>query len=289
MWFVLAISAAIIWGFSELFFKKSTQTENNILLFFWQYVLQGILYILVYFVLGEGLLKNFRLELLFIILPIAFAFWASMFIYIKAISNSKLSIVSPIMSSSYILAVILGIAFLNEKVTYLQTISIILILISMVLLIRCKNIDKDSEVSNKKYVYGIILGLIYFIVVGISSFAEKAYLNFYVEPTEYIFYYGILCLIMTTIMFFTIKNVKKDFMFRLPNIDTWKGIIYCNMAGVIYIYTLSMNNISLVEPIVSSYVVVTEILAAFILKERVSLKQRIYIILIILGVIMISL
>ncbi|HAN10703.1 MAG TPA: hypothetical protein DCP90_08850 [Clostridiales bacterium] len=289
MWFVLAISVAIIWGFAELYFKKSTQTESNTLLFFWQYVLQGIVYMLVCFVLGEGLFENFRLELLLKILPIALVSWVSMFIYIKAIANSKLSIVSPIMSSNYILAVILGIVFLNERVTYLQIISIVLILISMFLLVRCKNTDKNCEVSNKKYIYGIILALIYFIAIGGNSFAEKAYLNFYVTAIEFIFYYGILCLIMTIIMFFTIKGVKKDFIFKKPNKDTWKGIIYSNLGGVIYTYTLSMNNISLVIPIISSYVVVTEILAAVILREKVSIKQRIYIVLIILGVIMISL
>lgn len=216
----------------------------------------------------------------FIVIFSAFITAIAFLSYFKGLGIGQTSIVTTISSASSVVAVILGITILNEKLVFNQIIGIILV-VTGVLLISFKRTKKLREVAK-----GIPFGLISMFCWGFSSFFDVFILK-EISIFALAFYLRIIGVLF---LLASAKFKKIKFSFPKKNILLLLIIIgILDIASLIFfLQGLKIGLLCLVGSIGNSYAVVTVILAYFFLKERLSKNQRTGVILLILGIILAS-
>ena len=173
MWVIFALLTVIFWGTSETIFKKSSKGDENSVVHLLAYNgiffgISGIIYMLIVY---KGF--NFDFSNVLKYLPIAAIYILSMFSYYQAMARVKISLISPIVNSSCVITVLLSVIILGQRPSIIQTIAIILIIGSIIMLSLNKNKEDDIEKDFKKskiniYMIGIICALRIFHIRWVS-------------------------------------------------------------------------------------------------------------------------
>jgi uncharacterized membrane protein len=295
MWLVFAALTVLLWGSSDVFFKKSMKgiEHNEIKLLVYNGITLAIF--------GFAYMVFERKSILYIFdcmyryFPIAILYILSMPAYYKALEMIKISIASPIANSSCLLTFLLCIFFLGQYVTYLQLTAIILIISSMIILSINDKSEDDVEkerVKNKKplliYIIGILFALAYFALDGVASFLDEYVLEYNMEESEIIIAFSFIYFIIGVMAYFYGKIKFKDFKIEL---DKYKaiGTIFETLGEYTYVYALASGNASIISPFIASYSAVSIILSRIFLREKLRLQQYIFVSLIMVGIVILSL
>ncbi len=134
-WYIFSILAFVSWGLWAFFIKLVEKHFSVSNIFFWY----GLFYFIFTFILSFLFLKNeinrniFNIWIIFIVIAGLAASLANFFFY-YALSKGNASIIVPLTALYPLITIILSLVILKEKVTFYQTIGIILALIAGVLL-----------------------------------------------------------------------------------------------------------------------------------------------------------
>ena len=203
---------------------------------------------------------------------------ASWLCYFKALQLGDINKVVPIDKSSIVLTIILASMFLNEGISLLKFISIILIGLGTLLMIDKK--DSSNKSNNKQW-------LIYACSSGL--FASLTNIFGKIGITNIDSNYGsairtTVVLIMSWAMVFITKKSSK-----LKVVDK-KEIIFIVLSGIAtgvswlaYYKALQVGPLSIIAPIDKLSILVTIIFSNFVFKEKLSFKALVGLLLIIIG------
>ena len=227
---------------------------------------------------------SFKMILLSVIIGLLLTVIGSL-IYYRGLEKGDLSILSPVSSSWGIITVLLAIIFLNEVLSFYQSVSIILLFLGIVITSLSWSYLKTSE--KYKLVLGSKEALMAMVFWGIGFFLLK-YLIDEIGPIwslVFIRYFATLLLILYG------KAKHEQFRFSKKTMGLLIFIISLfDLAGFIgFNFGVSTEFVAIVTPIVSSYPAITVILAYLFLKERLERNQYFGIGFIIIGLISISL
>lgn len=274
----ISIIVAILWAYGEVHYTKATSDTGRKNLLFYQYLIASILYFIVVLILKPDLFFSFSVDKFILVAPIAVINMFGAYLSYLALSNGKLSIVSPIMAAYPIIDIALAVLFLKENISTYQIIASILITISIVVLSFSTDISKSTK---KKRLIGIIAAITYMIIIALSTYFEK---NIYVNNYSMydIFYYSGIIYLIGSVVIYIIMIITKDKLKAL-NLNTFIGNGCTNLGNLLSSVALYFGNLAIVTPIMSLYTVLTNYLSRTILKERVSLRQSICICIIILS------
>lgn len=198
--------------------------------------------------------------------------------YYKALQLGDINKVVPIDKSSIVLTIILASLFLNEGVSLIKLLSIILIGLGTLLMIDKK--DNTNTSNNKEW---LIYALLSALFASLTSIFGK------IGITNIDSYYGsairtTVVLIMSWVMVLISGKSSK-----LKIVDK-KEIIFIVLSGfatgiswLAYYKALQVGPLSIIAPIDKLSILVTIIFSYFVFKEKLSFKALVGLLLIIIG------
>jgi drug/metabolite transporter (DMT)-like permease len=273
---IFAILVVFFWAYGEVSYSKLSKSLDRANVYFYQYLARSIIYLSVAAIFDITLFTKFNYEHLMIFLPIILCDLFGSYVINIAVSNGKLSVVSPIMAAYPIVDILLGLILLKEKIGILEIGLSGIIAVSIVALAMSQKKSKKSPHPIK----GIIFAVVYMLLVAFSIYFEK---NAYVTDFsvyEFYFYKGFIYLL--TSGFFMLVIGITPVKIKKPNLDILRGAGITPIGNVLNSFALSFGNMIIVTPISSIYSVLSNFLSRRVLKEKVSLKESICISLILL-------
>jgi len=294
MWLLFTFLTILFWGSADLFYKIGNKSKNK-----YNHLKTGILVGLVMGIHATIYIIINKIDLNIIellkYLPISLCYISSMIIGYKGLKYLELSISSPIQNTSGVIVSLLLILFFKEKYDIYFYIALLLIVLGILILSSFEL--KENEKERKEYRKNnsikkvidltIIFPLLYCFLDGVGGFLDSIYLDklqiisedIALISYEYTFFvYGIFTYIY-------LKYKKENISIK----DKPKLIaaILETLGQFCYVYSLSGNStISL--PMIDCYCILSIILSRIFLKEKLSKKQYIGIILVIIGIIILS-
>lgn len=277
MYIIYALLASVFSGLTSVFAKTGIKNTDSLLATFLRTIVISLFLFLIV-IWKENLNDIFLLDtktILFLILS-GISNTLLWICYFKALDLGTVSKVTPVDKTSIVLTLILSSLFLNEKITSIKIISIVLILSGTFLTI--KKESKDSK-DNKWIVYAVLTAVFTSTTTVLSKIGIES-----TNTTLITFLRTIVVLIiLTTITLFkkkykSIKDIEKR---------SWLFIILSglstSLSWLFYFKALALGEASIVFPIEKLSLVVSILISIIFLKEKVNKKQIIGIIIIVIG------
>lgn len=274
---IFAILVVFFWAIGEVSYSKLSKSLDRANVYFYQYLARSIIYLTVVLIFDISLFTKFNIDNLLIFLPIILCDLFGSYVINIAVSNGKLSVVSPIMAAYPIVDILLGLILLKEKIGLLEISLSGLIAFSIIVLAMSQKKSRKSPHPIK----GIIFAVIYMLLVAFSIYFEKNAYTIDFSVYEFYFYKGFVYLLTSGFFMFIIGvtpvKIKK------PNMEIIRGAGITPIGNVLNSFALSLGNIIIVTPISSIYSVLSNYLSRKVLKEKVSIKESVCI-----GIILLS-
>ena len=259
----LALLVAILWAFGEVEYTKISKKIDRANIYFYQFFIRTIVYFSTVLIFNASIITSFNIDKLFVFLPIILCDLLASCVVNFAVVNGKLSVVSPIMASYPALDILFGLIILGEKIDFLTIILVNVIAISIIIL---ASNSKNNDTSPHSLI-GIFFAFIYTFLIAISTLFEKNI--YYLSYSVYEFYYYksiiyfLVSMIFAFIIFISPVKIKK------PTRSILRGSILTPIGNVFYSFALSFGNVIVVTPISSIYSMLTSIISARVLKEKI--------------------
>lgn len=282
MWIVYAVLSAIAAGITTIFLKKGIHTTNTNVALALRTLVVLIFSIVIVLIIGsykEIYYINTK-TWVFLILS-GFSTGAGWYYYYKALQIGNVKNVSPLSKSSLVLTIILSFILLNEKITLLKIISLIIITLGTYYIIDYKKTEEKKENNNKWIIYAL-LSLIFSALTPIFGKIgiENVESNLGTSIRVFVVVISAWLILFIKKKYKEIKNINKSEI---------KYIIISGITGgsswLLYYKALQNGITSAVAAIDKLSVLVAVILSYFIFNEKMKVKEVIGLILILIGTI----
>ena len=271
-----ALLVALFWSLGEISYSRLVRNVDRANVYMYQYLTRSVLYLLVALIFNISLFTSFSFDHFFVFLPIIACDLFASYVVNIAVSNGKLSVVSPIMAAYPIIDIFLGLIIFKESIGVVQILLSIVIASSIVMLASRQKKTRNAPHPLK----GVIFSLCYMFLVAFSiCFEKSAYIGDF-SVYELYFYKGIVYLLTSGVfmLFIGVTPVK----LKKPNKDILLGTGITPIGNICNSFALNFGNIIIVTPISSMYSVLTNFLSRKVLKEKISFLESICIGLIII-------
>lgn len=299
MWLIFAIITTLIWGLAELFYKRGARQNEqyaHLKICVCVGVVMGLHAMFTLATQGIGydpvnLLRYMPVSLCYII-SMALSFFGCRFI--------EESISDPIENTSGAICTLLCATILGSSISRSSWIAIAIMVVGILgigCMERSGGHDRRKNVSKKLAAVAFAMPFCYAILDALGSFLDIYYLEVETSPLKAVTDANIEDVANTSyeLTFFIVAVVLYVFM-RSRNVsfgrlsDQKDKIIaaVCETAGQFtYVYAMSGNG-AIAAPIISSVCVVSLVLSRIVLKEKLTKKQYMYLVMIITGVLMLA-
>lgn len=270
----LAILVAMLWSLGEINYSHLARNVDRANVYLYQYLTRSFLYLLLVVIFDIGLFGRFSFSHFFVFLPIIMCDLLGSYVLNIAMSNGKLSVVSPIMAAYPIVDILLGIVLLKEKIGLPEIVLSIVIAVSIIVLASRQKKTRKAP----KPLKGIFFSVLYMLFVAFSIYFEKnVYLGDF-RVYELYFYKGLVYLLTSGVfmLFIGVTPVK----LKWPNKDILLGTGITPVGNICNSFALNLGNMVIVTPISSLYSVITNFISRKVLKEKISYTESICITLI---------
>lgn len=278
-WVALALGSALFAGITSILAKIGLKNINSslatalrtiiVLFFSW---------IMVLITDCQGQIKLIDGQTFLILAASGIATGASWLCYFRALQLGDVNKVASIDKSSTILTMILAVIFFNESLTLIKTAAMIIIMIGT-----CLMIEKNKEVmkpkNNNWFIYAFASA---FFAALTSIIAKMGMTN--INSNLGTFIRTVVVLIMAWVVVFVQGSISE-----IKEINQ-KNVIFLILSGIAtglswlcYFKALQLGDASIVVPIDKLSIVVTVLFSVIVLKEAISKKIVLGLILIIGG------
>jgi uncharacterized membrane protein len=233
----------------------------------------------------------------------AILFFSSLFVvfgtynFMKAFDTGEVSIVAPISGTYSLVTVILSVVFLGEILSLVKVVSILLIVFGIIFvstdLSKLKHIHTVKglkEVLTAVFIWGIYFTIIGYVKTSYLASSQLADAQVQLAYDLFMltnFFTAVFMLLLGLIM--GAKISRKDFSSKKIILMFAANSVLYTLAWAALNIGLVSGMVSLVTPISSMYPAITVILAAIFLKERLALNQKLGVLVVLAGVVLISL
>ena len=281
MWLLFALGSALFAGLTSILAKIGIKnTDSNlatalrtviVLLFSW----------LMVFVVGSqrtiGLIST--RNLVFLILSGA-ATGASWLCYFKALQLGDVNKVAPIDKSSTILTILLAFLFLRETPTLWMGVGVVLLAVGTYLMIQRQETKTPEGKGSKSWLFYAILSAIF---AALTSILGKVG----IQGIESNLGTAIRTIVVLVMAWIIVLFQKKLPLVKEIDKKSWIFILFSGLATglswLCYYRALQEGRASLVVPIDKLSIVVTIVFSRIVLKERLSRKGMIGLLLVVTG------
>ncbi len=277
---IFGILTMFSWGISDFLAKNLVEKIGAFRAFIYSYII-GVIPLVIWSFFYPQDIALTKVFVIVLLLGAFLNFLGYLFLY-KGLSIEKVSVLSPIVACNPVIIILLSFIFLNEILNLSQGAGIALLVIGLIL----TTIQSTKfKIHNKK---GVLYGFLTMLSWGIAIFI----LGFLVKESSWLFpvlmfraltwFYGFV--------FFNLREVPLKIPKKTAIITLIVFVGLLDMLGTIF-YGLgsSKDLISVVGPIAALYPAVTLVLARLFIKERLIPVQKIGVIIILAGLVIISL
>lgn len=280
---LFAITSMLSWGIADFFAKKAVDKIG-----YTKSLLINQLIAFVPLFIYSSLFFDFHrisLNLVFIIALTAFSGVIGYLYFYKGLQKGNISIVSPIASSWVVVTILLSILIFGEKLTSLQVIGIIAIFIGIFL--TSTNLKEFRKGIKKGLSSGFSEAIIAMIAWGISFFLLKPIVDTTGAVVAALFVRAMMLLFMFS--WIRVIRIKISFPTKLVFVFLIVSGLLDVLGLITYNIGITTEFVSIVSSISAIFPAVTIILAYIFLKERIVGNQKIGIVAILSGLVIISL
>ena len=294
MWLFFTLATTLIWGLAELFYKKGANPDEkyaHLKISMSVGVVMGIhaAFVLLTNDIGYdpiNLIKYLPVSLCYIV-SMAFSFFGMRFI--------EESISDPIENTSGAICSLLCVIILGDTISKGSVVAILIIVVGILGLGFLENngdTKRSNKLGKKMAVIAFMMPFCYAILDALGSFLDVYYLELETSPmvgiteenielvanTSYEITFFIVAVIL--FIYMRIKGVK----YELPKQRDKIIAAICETGGQFtYVYAMSGNG-AIAAPIISAVCVVSVILSRIFLKEKLTWKQYLFVILVLIGI-----
>jgi len=276
---LLAFLSAVLWACSDFIIarliKKGESPEK---VFFYSQLIGTIALAIVYFAFFSNP-ANLTQDLVLMLLLAGFLNVISYLLFYKGIQVGNLSIISPISSCWVVVTVVLGMLFLNEQVSLLEGLGIMICIAGILLtsfkfrdLIIAKFMNPYNG-ANFAVMAALSWGIL-FVFIGILN-------------SQLGWFLPILIIRAASLVFASIYMgaAKKGISLSISLVPALLFIaVFDAFAFVAYSLAISSSYTVMVAPVAATYPLIVILLARVFLKEKLGISQKIGIGLALLGV-----
>ena len=295
MWVLYALLTFACWGIADLFYKIGNDKDGN-----YNHLKTGVFVGLVMgihatiYLLYKGI--NIDVVSMLKYLPVSLLYISSMVIGYKGLKYLELSIASPVQNTSGVITAILLLIFFKEHYDNPFYVATLLIFIgifwlSIIQIKSNKTVRKAYLKENKKekiIIFTIIFPLIYCLLDGAGTFIDGIYLDkmeLISEDMALVCYeYTFLLYGIITFIYLKMKKVTIKVATEKPKI---LAAIFETIGQFFYVFAMG-NNATISAPIAGSYCILSMILSRIFLKEKLTKKEYIAILLVIIGIVILA-
>lgn len=291
-WFIFAIIALLCWSFSDLFSKVGCADPYDKTNAFKMVTAVGV-------VMGVHALYTliftdveFSLKTMLTYLPVSLLYISSMTIGYVGLRFIELSISSPICNSSGAVVSVICI-ITGAVVAKAQLFAVALVAVGVIGLGITETLEDDDlrtarqSKSNYKYtksIIAILLPVIYCLLDALGTFADSLVLERLDEDAANSAY-ELTFLFCGILSFIYIKFIKKARFLPKKEAPKYIGALFETAGQFAYIYALAdEEHVALSAPIISSYCAVSVLWGKLFLKEKLSWKHYLCIIVTVVGI-----
>lgn len=279
MWILYAFASAFFAGITAILAKIGIKnTDSNLATAVRTIVILIFSWIIVFTVGSFDTISSLSIRTIIFLILSGLATGLSWLCYFKALQLGNVNKVTPIDKSSTVLTMILAIIFLGEPITLLKAAAIVLIGTGTYLMI-----DKKSDFGESKGNKWIIFAVLSAIFASLTSILGKVGIEG-VESNLGTAIRTIVVLIMAWIVVFI---TKKQGEIKYIDKKSWKFLLLSGvttgLSWLSYYKSLQEGEASIVVPIDKLSIVITIGFSYFILKEKLTKKSTLGLVLIVAG------
>ncbi len=269
-WFYLALTSAAAWTLVALFQKDCSLGENAIQTAAATSILWAVLSLLFipFIKIPTGLYIWFLLILAGVTYGIAYYYSAKAFKYLKV------SVASPMYNLGTVIAVLMAVVLLGEKLTYPQIAGVVLVILGTYILELKKGspLQPFREIFKSEKIHYVLISTLSYSVLTVLS----KYILGYVDPLTLLFTQLLISGLFITVLVFWrhggLRDIKKGFLVHKHMI----AVLSLTMIAAMLIdfFALQAGEASLVLPVVRLWTLFVVIFGGTFYKEG-HLRNRI--------------
>lgn len=280
MWLLFACGSALFAGFTAILAKIGIKnTDSNVATAIRTVIILIFSWLMVFLVGSQNTLGDISQKTLVFLILSGFATGASWLFYFKALQLGDVNKVTPIDKSSTVLTMLLAIIFLGEGMTAFKLAAIVLISTGTYMMITKK---KQSEVKATKSRW-LLYAILSTIFASLTSILAKIGIS-NIESNLGTAVRTIVVFIMAWLIVFATGKYRE-----INKIDKKSFIFIClsgittGLSWLCYYRALQDGQASIVVPIDKLSILVTIAFSFFFLKERMTKKAVVGLVLIVTG------
>ncbi len=286
MWVFFAFGSALFAGLTAILSKIGIRnTDSNVATALRTIVVLLFSWLMVFIEGSQNSISEISSKTVLFLILSGIATGASWLCYFKALQLGDVNKVTPVDKSSTILTMVLAIPLLGEYLTVIKSISILLIGVGTYQMIYTKKVSetKSTAVGNKWFLYAVGSA----VFASLTSILGKVGIQG-VESNLGTSIRTIVVLLMAWVIVFITRKQS-----TIKNIDT-KSWVYLLLSGLAtggswlcYYRALQDGPASIVVPIDKLSILITVIFSYLFLKEKISKKSALGLILFVAGTLVI--
>lgn len=280
MWLLFACGSALFAGFTAILAKIGIKnTDSNVATAIRTVIILIFSWLMVFLVGSQNTIGDISQKTLVFLILSGFATGASWLFYFKALQLGDVNKVTPIDKSSTVLTMLLAIIFLGEGMTAFKLAAIVLISTGTYMMITKK---KQSEVKATKSRW-LLYAILSTIFASLTSILAKIGIS-NIESNLGTAVRTIVVFIMAWLIVFATGKYRE-----INKIDKKSFIFIClsgittGLSWLCYYRALQDGQASIVVPIDKLSILVTIAFSFFFLKERMTKKAVVGLVLIVTG------
>lgn len=291
MWFIYSLITLFFWGAADMFYKLSAD-KNEKYTHLKTAVAVGMimgLHAVFYYFTTDGI--GFGLTDLVKYLPVSACYIVSMIVGYFGLRYLTLSVSSPIQNSSGFIVALLALIFFSRKPTPLGIAAIILLSAGVFALsfIESREEADERKKAEKKYtssVFAVTFPLLYCVIDAAGTFLDGLYLDEkgWMSEDAALLAYEVTFFIVGVVCLVYLIGIKKEKFTLRSEAKRYAAAALETAGQFTYVYAMASSS-TVAAPMISAYCVVSMLLSAIFLKEKLSAKKYAVIAVIVVGIV----
>ena len=282
-----ALLSFFCWGTADLFYKKGNidnSNYNELKTALFVGIVMGI-HATIYLIINHLKINVFEMIKY---LPVSLCYITSMVISYKGLKYMELSLASPIENTSGVITSVLLIIFFKEKLPTLAYFGMLFVFIGIVMLSILEKKEERKVKLKKINVLIIAFPLLYCLLDGLGTFLDAIYLDklSLISEDSSLICYEYTFFIYAMIMLIFLKTKKEKIIIRKEK-DKIIASILETAGQFFYVFAMS-NDSTIAATIVGSYCLLSLILSHIFLKEKLSDKKYVSLIIALSGLLILT-
>ena len=280
-WIIFAFASAVFAGLTTILAKIGLKgVDSNLATALRTIVVLGFAWLVVFIIGSQNTISGISSYTLTFLILSGLATGASWLCYFRAVQIGQVSKVSPIDKSSTVLTMLLAFIFLGEGISFWTVVGMALMIVGTYLMIQKSSSDDETPANRRSW---IIFACLAALFAALTSILGKVG----IEGVESNLGTAIRTIVVLVMAWTIVLIQKKHRDVKKIEKRNWHFIILSGIATglswMCFYYALQNGPASIVVPIDKLSIVVTVVFAFLILKERLSTRALLGLVLLTIG------